>query len=75
MNRKQIFIIICTLTALALILWYSLPIEFPWLVLKVIKLFLMVFVVIALAIFSFVFASGKKTQRDKSSTNNKNGEG
>lgn len=60
MNRKQILIIICALTALALILWYSLPIEFPWMALKVIKLFLMVFAVIVLAVFSFVFAGGKK---------------
>lgn len=60
MNRKQILILICVLTALAMILWYSLPIEFPWMALKVIKLFLMVFAVIALAIFSFVFAGGKK---------------
>ena len=49
MNRKQIFIIICTLTALAMIFWYSLPIEFPWIALKVIKLFFMVFAVIAMA--------------------------
>jgi hypothetical protein len=63
------------LTALALVLWYSLPIEFPWIALKVIKLFLMVFAVIAVAIFSLVIAGGKKTQPDVPSGNAENGEG
>jgi hypothetical protein len=66
-NVKQIAVVIGALAASALILWYSLPIDFPWMIFKVIKLFLMLFAVLAVAVFSCILLSGKKKTRDGSS--------
>lgn len=60
MNGKQIAIIVIALGVSALILWHDLPIEFPWIAVKVFALFVKLFVVWALAVFGYVFAGGKK---------------
>lgn len=60
MNRKQIVIVISGLVVLALIVWHDLPIDFPGLIVKVVMLFLKLFVVIALTIVACVFTGGKK---------------
>ncbi len=60
MNWKQIVIILSAFAVLALILWHDLPIEFPGTIIKALMLFVKLCVVIALAIFIFLFASDKK---------------
>ncbi|MDA8104736.1 MAG: hypothetical protein M0Z71_05090 [Nitrospiraceae bacterium] len=60
MNGKQIVILICALAVSALILWHDLPIEFPGIIGKVLMLFVKMSVVLALAIFAYIFAGGKK---------------
>jgi hypothetical protein len=64
MNGKQIAILICALALSALILWYDLPIEFPWVIFKVLMLCLKIFAVFALTVFAFTFAAGKKNSSD-----------
>ncbi|MCU0600912.1 MAG: hypothetical protein MUE70_16820 [Desulfobacterales bacterium] len=65
MNGKQTAILICGLAASALILWHDLPVEFPWISFKVFMLFLKLFAVLALAVFAYVFAAGKKGSSDR----------
>ncbi len=60
MNGKQIIILISTIAVLALIVWHDLPIEFPGIIGKVLMLFVKISVVLALAIFAYIFAGGKK---------------
>ncbi len=60
MNRKQIMILISAFIVSALILWHDLPIEFPGFGVKVITLFVKLSVVVAVTIFAYIFASGKK---------------
>lgn len=60
MNGKRIGILIIALAVSALILWHDLPIEFPWIIGKVVILFLKLFVVFVLAVFAFVFVDAKK---------------
>jgi hypothetical protein len=65
MNAKQIIILITALAVSALILWYDLPIEFPWIIFKVLMLFLKLFIVLALTVFAYVFTAGKKNSSKK----------
>ena len=60
MNRKQIIILISAFVVSALIVWHDLPIEAPGTIIKVIMLFVKLSVVSALAIFTYIFAAGKK---------------
>ena len=60
MNRKQIITLVGALIVSALILWHDLPIEFPWIIYKLFMLFVKLFVVLALTIFAYIFAGGKK---------------
>ncbi len=60
MNWKQTIILLSAVAVLALILWHDLPIEFPGAIIKAFMLFVKLSVVVALAIFSFLFVSGKK---------------
>jgi len=60
MNGKRITILIIALALLALILWHDLPIEFPMIIAKVLMLFVKLFAVVALSIFAYIFAGGKK---------------
>jgi uncharacterized protein (DUF983 family) len=60
MNGKRITILIIALALLALILWHDLPIEFPMIIAKVLMLFIKLFIVVALSIFAYIFAGGKK---------------
>jgi putative effector of murein hydrolase LrgA (UPF0299 family) len=60
MNWKQITIIICAIAVSALIVWHDLPIEFPGTIIKVFMLFVKLSLVVALAIFAYIFAAGKK---------------
>ncbi len=60
MNGKQIIILISALIVSALIVWHDLPIEFPGTVGKVLMLFVKLSVVLAVAIFFYIFAGGKK---------------
>jgi len=60
MNRKRILILLSSFIVLALILWHDLPIEFPGIILKVLMLFVKLAAVVALTIFAYIFAGGKK---------------
>jgi uncharacterized membrane protein len=60
MNGKQIIILISALIISALIVWHDIPIEFPGMMGKMIMLFVKLSVVVALTIFAYVFAGGKK---------------
>ena len=60
MNGKQIAILISALAASALIVWNELPIEFPGTIVKMIMLFLKLSAVLALTVFAYIFAGGKK---------------
>jgi hypothetical protein len=60
MNRKQIVILTGALIVSALIVWHDLPIEFPGIIRKVIMLFVKLCVVVAVTIFAYTFARGKK---------------
>jgi hypothetical protein len=60
MNRKQIIILIVAFAVSALIVWHDLPIEFPGIIVKVLMLFVKLSVVLALTIFAYMFAGGKK---------------
>jgi len=62
MNVKQIIILIVGLSVSGLIVWQALPIEFPQIIYKTIMLFVKLTVVLALTIFAYVFARGKKKQ-------------
>ena len=61
MNLKQIIILISALIVSALIVWHDLPIEFPGIMGKVLMLFVKLSVVVALAIFAYMFAGKKKS--------------
>jgi len=60
MNGKQIIILIGALIVSALIVWNDLPIEFPGIIGKVVMLFVKLSVVVAVTIFAYIFAGGKK---------------
>jgi len=60
MNLKRIIILISALIVSALIVWHDLPIEFPGIMGKVLMLFVKLSVVVALTIFAYIFAGGKK---------------
>ncbi len=60
MNRKQIIILISALIVSALIVWHDLPIVFPGIMGKVLMLFVKLSVVLAVTIFAYIFAGGKK---------------
>ena len=60
MNGKQIIILIGALIVSALIVWNDLPIEFPGIMGKVLMLFVKLSVVLAVTIFAYIFAGGKK---------------
>ena len=60
MNGKQILILAGAVVISALVLWHDLPIEFPGIVVKALLLFLKISVIIALAIFGYMFAGRKK---------------
>ncbi|HZV81538.1 MAG TPA: hypothetical protein VFF53_05145 [Geobacteraceae bacterium] len=61
MNSKQIIILIGACVVSALIVWHDLPIEFPGIIGKVLMLFLKLSVILALTIFGYMFAAGKKS--------------
>ena len=60
MNPKQILILVGAVIVAALIVWHDLPIEFPGIIYKVLMLFVKLAVVLALAIFAYIFAGRKK---------------
>lgn len=61
-NWKRIVIIfVVALVASAGILWYELPIGYPWLIFKYFMLFLELFAVFTAAILACVFVGGKKS--------------
>jgi hypothetical protein len=60
MNWKQIVIVISALALSALIVWHDLPIEFPGGIIRVLMLFVKISLIVALAIFSYIFATDKK---------------
>lgn len=61
MNSKRIIILISAFIVSALIVWHDLPIEFPGIVGKILMLFVKLSVVLALTIFAYIFAGGKKS--------------
>ena len=60
MSGKRIIILVSALIVAALILWHDLPIEYPGIMGKTLMLFLKLSVVVAVAIFAYLFAGGKK---------------
>lgn len=60
MNGKKVIILIIALAATVLILWHDLPIAFPWVMIKVVMLFLKLFAVLAATVFAFGLVAGKK---------------
>ncbi len=60
MNWKQIIILISACVLSVLIVWHDLPIEFPGAIIKVLILFVKLSVVLALAIFAYIFSADKK---------------
>ncbi|HAM52474.1 MAG TPA: hypothetical protein DCP92_17915 [Nitrospiraceae bacterium] len=60
MNWKQLIILISAFVVSALILWHDLPIDFPGIIVKVVMLFVKLCVILAVTIFAYVFAGGKK---------------
>jgi hypothetical protein len=60
MNRKQIIILIIAAAVSALILWHALPIDFPGITVKMLMLFVKLSAVVAVTIFAYIFAGGKK---------------
>ncbi len=60
MNSKQIIILVVACGLSALIVWHDLPIEFPGIIGKVLMLFVKLSVVLAVTIFAYIFAGGKK---------------
>ena len=60
MNGKQIAILICALVVSTLIVWNDLPIEIPWVIFKIVMLFLKLSLVLALTIVAYIFAGRKK---------------
>jgi len=62
MNGKQITILISALAVSALILWYDLPIEIPWVIFKVFMLVVKLSLVSALTIVAYIFAGRKKKE-------------
>jgi len=60
MNRKQIIILISAFIIAVLIVWHDRPLEFPGIMFKVLKDFVKLFIIAALAIFAYIFAGGKK---------------
>ncbi len=65
MNRKQIIVLFLALIVSVLIVWHALPIEFPGVVAKVLLLFVKLMVVLALAIFAYIFAGGRRSQHER----------
>jgi hypothetical protein len=60
MNWKQMIIVISAFVFSVLIVWHDLPIEFPGTIIKVLMLFVKLSLVVALAIFAYIFAADKK---------------
>ncbi len=60
MNGKRIVILICAFGISALLVWHDLPIEFPGVIFKVLMLFAKLSVVVAVAIFAYIFAGARK---------------
>lgn len=60
MNLIRILILIAALGVSAVILWHDLPIDFPWIIYKVVMLFLKLTAVWAVAIVAYALAGRKK---------------
>lgn len=60
MNGKQMTILISALAVLALILWHDLPIEFPWIIFKVMMLFVKLFAVLAVTVVAYILTGERK---------------
>jgi hypothetical protein len=60
MNLKQIIILIIAGAVSALVVWHDLPIEFPGIIVKMLMLFVKLSAVVAVTIFAYIFAGGKK---------------
>ena len=65
MNVKQIVILVGAVAVSALIVWHDLPIEFPGIIVKVLLLFVKISLVIAVTVFAYFFAGGKKKSREE----------
>jgi hypothetical protein len=60
MNPIRIVILIGAFIVSAVILWHDLPIDFPWIIYKVVMLFLKLSALWAVAIVAYVLAGRKK---------------
>jgi len=59
MNLIQMIILIGALIVSGLMLWHDLPIEFPWMI-NAVMLFVKLSIVLAVTIFTYIFAGGKQ---------------
>ena len=60
MSGKRSIVLISALIVSALILWHDLPIEFPGIMGKTLMLFVKLSAVVAVTMFAYIFAGGKK---------------
>jgi len=60
MNGKRIAILVIAVAVSALIVWRELPIEFPYILAKVLRIGIQLTVVLAVTVFAFIFSGGKK---------------
>jgi len=60
MNGKQIAVLIIAFIVLAFILWHDLPIGSPGMIVKTLMLFVKLSILVAVAIFAYIFSSDKK---------------
>lgn len=62
MNTIQIIILACAIVLSGAILWHDLPIEFPWIIYKIVMLFFKLTAVALVTIVAFIFSGRKKTK-------------
>ena len=60
MNGKRITILVIAIAVSALIIWRELPIGFPYILAKVLRIGIQLTVVLAVTVFAFMFSGGKK---------------
>jgi len=61
LNLKQIVILIIALAVIVLLLWQELPLEFPGVMLQMLRLFVKIAIVVVLTFLAYIFAGRKKS--------------
>jgi len=60
MNLLQLIILIAAVICSALIVWNELPLEIPWVIIKMFMLIVKLFLVLAVAAVAYIFAGRQK---------------